>query len=331
MEATEEQLTETAGAALDRWDLDVRDVALASRSENVVFKVTTPQTDYALRLHRPGYNTLAELQAEIAWTDALRASGIHVPRHLPTRDDRAYAEVTLAGTTTRVQAGMIEWIDGASLGTSLETATLAETVDCFDQLGAVIAATHNQATQWSPPEGFVRRRWDADGLVGPDPLWGRFWEIPELEGPDRNVLLEARDRLHETLSAYGCPADEFSMIHADLHPYNVLVDDSTVQVIDFDDCGYGWHAYDLAVASYNYRENERFDDIERALIDGYHSVRPLSDKAIGLLPAFYLVRSLISLGWINARPELSETSKVQRLAAATVATARRYLDQRIET
>ena len=40
----------------------------------------------------------------------------------------------------------------------------------------------------------------------------------------------------------------YSMIHADMHPGNVLVDGDRLTVIDFDDAAWGWHAYDIAVA-----------------------------------------------------------------------------------
>jgi len=62
MEASDEQFTATAKDAVRHWDLGASELKLVSRSENVVFKVErTTLPHYALRLHRPGYNTLAEL------------------------------------------------------------------------------------------------------------------------------------------------------------------------------------------------------------------------------------------------------------------------------
>ena len=40
----------------------------------------------------------------------------------------------------------------------------------------------------------------------------------------------------------------YSVIHADMHPGNIVVDGDRLTVIDFDDAGFGWHQYDIATA-----------------------------------------------------------------------------------
>jgi Ser/Thr protein kinase RdoA (MazF antagonist) len=41
--------------------------------------------------------------------------------------------------------------------------------------------------------------------------------------------------LHAALMCYGKPARAFSLIHADLHPRNVVIDGTDAAAIDFDD------------------------------------------------------------------------------------------------
>ena len=62
------------------------------------------------------------------------------------------------------------------------------------------------------------------------------------------------------------------MIHADLHPGNVVISGDRLHVIDFDDAGFGWHAYDLAVALKDYQNDPQFDAYQTALIQGIVSV-----------------------------------------------------------
>ena len=90
---------------------------------------------------------------------------------------------------------------------------------------------------------------------------------------------------------------------ADLHPHNLLVNGDQLHVIDFDDSGFGWHQYEIAVALDAYRKPPHFEVARDALIAGYRSERPLSDAAIELLPMFLLIRSLALLGWLHERPE----------------------------
>ena len=98
-----------------------------------------------------------------------------------------------------------------------------------------------------------------------------------LSRAERHLLLATRDTLHAALTRYGKPARTFSLIHADLHPRNVLIDGTHAAVIDFDDAGFGWHQYDLAVALVSYQHHPAFAAFRDACIAGYRSVRALAD------------------------------------------------------
>ena len=64
-------ILEQVKGALDHWSLEPVEIDVASQSENIVYKVTTLEGNFALRIHRPGYHTLEELNAEHEWTGAL--------------------------------------------------------------------------------------------------------------------------------------------------------------------------------------------------------------------------------------------------------------------
>lgn len=316
-----------AGRALREWELDVDTITLASHSENVVFKIITSSGDgYALRIHRPGYNTLEELDSEMCWAEALRTAGVDVPDHLLTRDGRGYAGVSLEGSTQTHYVGIIEWVGGELLAGCIDRAEEQDLLNYFEQLGDVIARIHNQAATWTVPADFTRRSWDANGLVGDTPLWGRFWMAPQL-GPEQEELLsDVRKRLYDFLIDYGQPAESYSLTHADLHPRNVLVDDRRVQVIDFDDCGFGWHHYEIAVALYDYRYRSDFAALRDALDRGYRTVRNLDPDIMGLLQMFFLIRSLVLVGWINGRPELAYGKWIEAHIETVCREARAFLD-----
>ena len=107
---------QAAEQALDNWNIKVTNLDLESRSENVVYKVTSEKNEkFALRIHRPGYNRLEELQSEVVWAEALRKAGVYVPNHLETKDHQFYTRVELGDNQTPHQVGLIEWLDGDSL------------------------------------------------------------------------------------------------------------------------------------------------------------------------------------------------------------------------
>ena len=49
------------------------------------------------------------------------------------------------------------------------------------------------------------------------------------------------------------------------------MDGGHVRVIDFDDAGFGWHLYELAIVLYYYQDAPNFELMRRALIAGYRS------------------------------------------------------------
>ncbi|HJM76417.1 MAG TPA: phosphotransferase [Dehalococcoidia bacterium] len=322
------ELRDVAERAVTAWPLDVATIELISLSENAVFRIdATDGARYALRIHRPGYNSLPELESELLWTEALREAGIDVSAAVRTDDGRGYVPVSSPGCETPRQVGMVEWLDGVTLADLVSEASNEHAgARHFAELGGVIASLHEHTTNWSLPSTFVRRVWDADGLVGLDPLWGRFWEVPELSTAQRILLLGARESIWGELNDYGRDAGNFGLIHADLHAYNVLVVGDRLTAIDFDDAGFGWHQYDLAVALAAVRDDVGFPAMQRALIEGYRAVRPLDADALRILPLFQLVRRLVTLGWLDARPETAHRDRrIAGLIAAVCEEAESYL------
>jgi len=294
-----------ARAALPAFPIEPREITLVSLAENVTFKVTDRDNAYVLRLHRPGYHTLDELVSERAWIRALADAGIDVPGLVPARDGRDYVPVTIPATGEQRFAGMLRWTEGRLLSHVLaETSDPRMVEDYFAQLGALTAAMHNQASAWRPPPGFSRHALDRDGLMGDAPHWGPFWEHRSLSPAERRLLLDARAHMREKLGRLSRDPSVYSLIHADMHPGNILVDGDRLTVIDFDDAGFGWHAYDIAIVLTYYQSKPNAREIERAFLDGYRATRPLTDETLALIPMFRLTRWMASIGWFHQRPEL---------------------------
>ena len=50
------------------------------------------------------------------------------------------------------------------------------------------------------------------------------------------------------MESIGKGPDAYGMIHADLYPENVLFKSGKAYPIDFEDCGYGYWMWDIAIA-----------------------------------------------------------------------------------
>ena len=112
------------------------------------------------------------------------------------------------------------------------------------------------------------------------------------------------------LIAYGTPAHAYSLIHADFLMDNLIFDKDRIKILDFDDCGFGWHLFDLSTIFLFFRGEDTYDTIRHAVIDGYREVRALSDEELAHMPLFYLVRSFTYLGWVHTRYETSAAKEL---------------------
>ena len=325
-------MRELASAALGHWGLAATDMHLIKYRENAVFRVELADgRRVALRIHRHAYHSDAELHSELQWLDALAAAGISVPQILPAQDGALFRNVQVPAVPEARQVDIFAWVEGRQLG-SVEAGVehdLPTVRGIYRTIGTLAARLHEHSTRWTLPEGFVRHAWDADGLAGATPFWGRFWELEQLNDEERSLLAQARDAVHAGLSAYGSdPANggRYGLIHADLVAENLLVDGDDVRLIDFDDAGFGWHLFELATALYFESDAPHFETAFAALVEGYRSVRDLPETQLAHMPLFFAARSFTYLGWIHTRPE-TETARTlgPMLIDMACRAARRYL------
>ena len=295
--------------ALSHWGIVSAKLELIKYRENAVFRVEHKGSVYALRVHRLGYHNDPELHSEIEWMQALGRAGISVPEIVYTNKLEPFVREQVNRMPGKVQIDLFEWINGKPLGSVEQGISEANTIThTYATIGKLAAQVHNQSAAWQPSKEFTRHAWDADGLAGDEPFWGRFWELPQATMAQRALLLRSKNRLFRDLSTLPCGADTYSMIHADFVPENLMVDEGSIRLIDFDDAGFGWHLFELATALYFIRDQPYYPQAKKALIAGYRLHRPLSDEQLNKLPLFFLARGVSYIGWVFTRQE-TETAR----------------------
>lgn len=295
-------LEDLAAEAAQHWNGQV--IRLISSRENAVFEMTTPTGRAALRLHRQGYQNDAAIRSELWWCAAMAAMGVAVPKPIP-----ACEGPLLVALSTGRNASAISWVPGVPLGESRKPFDLPvdQIIARHRALGRLIADMHSATDRLTLPPDFTRPRWDIDGLVGENPFWGRFWDHPAATPDQTKTLIRARSYLHDHLTQHAAEGGDFGPIHADVLRENVLVNDGSLCLIDFDDSGFGFRLYDLGTAMSQNLYEPAYPHIRDALIAGYGETRAVS---VELVEMFTLMRTCASVGW--TAPRLAPDDPIHR-------------------
>ncbi|WP_341890003.1 phosphotransferase [Variovorax sp. YR752] len=284
-------MTDTVRQALALWGFDDAECSFVAGRENRVYRVRTGEGRFALRLRRPGYRSEAELLSEALWLEAMDRAALQVPR---PRRSLGGALLEKVGAH---HVDMVGWLSGQPLGRSGDRLQVADAPAVFRRLGREMARLHAACDVWQRPAGFARCAWNAEGLLGEAPLWGRFWDNPTLDAETRSLFTRFRREARLDLEACAATLDH-GLIHADLVRENVLVDGSLIRMLDFDDGGFGFRLFDLATVLLKNLAEPHYADLEAALRQGYASLRPLDDRKLGL---FMALRAVTYVGWIVPR------------------------------
>ncbi len=221
------------------------EIELVAHAYNTTFAVqTTDGQRYALRVGTSSQSSEQHVVAQQAWQLALaEQTEVGVPVPLRTPAGAWCTEVDCPGFDRSLLVTAASWLDGPDVG-ELD-------VPAAGALGRTMALLHGQAEHWPLPSGGAM-----PALTTP-----LFGDVDLLEAPagltadQRETLAAARaetDRAFAVLHADS----PLRPIHADLHGDNLKWCAGRLVVFDFDDCGLGLPAVDLAVTTFYLREDD---------------------------------------------------------------------------
>lgn len=298
------RLREVAESALDVYGLKDAELNFLQYHENIIYRVDKPgiharaanspylQNRYVLRIHAIG--DVDAVASELVWLAALdRGAGLPVPAPITTLEGGLVATVATPSMPNGRVVSLLRWLDGRKIQKGLSPRHLAA-------LGRTVAQLHEFAAKWKPPKGFTRFTWNWESQLG-----GSMFKHPreELVASMPRKFQEPFEIVSQkaklTMKSLGTGADAFGMIHADLYPENVLFKDGRACPIDFEDCGFGYWMWDIAVAVCKWAWNEDWEQMRDAFRAGYEQVRSLPEKQWNLLNLFVATQLATMLFWAS--------------------------------
>jgi Ser/Thr protein kinase RdoA (MazF antagonist) len=294
-----------AKAALEVYGLDGARVRFVQYTANIIYRIEVQgptlvrghqgpcvSNRYLLRVLYT--NDLEGVKGEMTWLAALsRQAGLPVPEPVPTLDGELVTRVCTTGVPQGRLVSLMRWIDGRRL-------THGFRPDHFQVWGRMVARLHEFAAGWQPPKGFERPVWDWEGQLG-----GRYFRctveelvasMPEhLQEPFQTVSQEAR----VVMEGLGKGPDAYGLIHADMFPENVLFKAGEAYIIDFEDCGFGYWLWDIAVALCLQPWTEEWYRQRDAFLEGYAQVCTLPESQLQHLDLFMAAQYATMVLWAS--------------------------------
>lgn len=278
-------------------------------SENITFKITDGKDNkqYVLRIHKPFTRNLADLRqqprailSELLWMDALaKEAGIPVPPVARNNAGQLITTVELASAGQLVPCSVLGWLDAEPYRADAPNIEILAA-----QLGRLMARMHDHASQWTPPEGFLRPRTGPEHILQIlDQLLPGI-QMGIIQPEDYTVIKMAAEKIRDIVINIDRIPENWSLIHNDLHTGNWLFRGDKVFPIDFSLCGYGYHLFDIAICAGSMgSENPA---LRQFFINGYLEHRTLPQDFSRIIEAFFIISILGYYAFILPDPGHNE-------------------------
>ena len=298
--------------ALAQFGLDDARLTVQRYEHNTTFRVDARDGPYLLRINRPRVHTPDTIGSEMAWLSALgRDTDLRVPEPVAAHDGSFLVVARDPGVPESRVCVVLHWLEGRFMDKRLAPAHLA-------RVGALAAQLQEHAATWTPPSGFLRPRVDTltneakvDSMVSSVAIVGDDDQPTQDDGDravrlvdelvstdDAALLAKALEVVWASTRSLAKETGASGLIHGDLHYENVLFHGGEAQAIDFDDCGWGFRLYDLAVILCELEGRPRYDELRDALLNAYAQIRRLPDDHAIHLSALFVLRRMQILMWV---------------------------------
>lgn len=253
--------------------------------DNDHYLVRTGDQKYVARIYQQG-NYLQRQESdylfELDWLNYLKANDMPVSYPLLRRDG-GYLGSVYAPEGQRYYA-VFSFAQGKPMSAQDEEQLFA--------IGQKMAEIHLISNDFQTMH--ARRSMDLNFLAD-EPI-GRMREFWSSNQDSKFEILlvsaeEAKDAIVALLENEEYTEDSWGPIGGDFHPYNIHFNKlNEPTFFNFDLCGFGWRAYDIAVFLLNAGLMKRSSAFSEAFFAGYYSVRPLSRNEHEAIAPFLTLR-----------------------------------------
>jgi Ser/Thr protein kinase RdoA (MazF antagonist) len=255
---------------------------LLRRGLHDTYLLTTEDSRYIARVYRVRWRTPSDVAYELELLAHLATQGVSVAVPIPTRGGCLSRQ--LAAPEGTRQLVLFPYIEGTPLSWNEEE-------HCY-LAGKLLASIHTASEDFASRH--ARFRLDLRYLI--DAPLAAIRPFLAHRPEDWSYLEWLAGRLRARAAAAVGAGLDWGVCHGDWSSARIHISDGpTCTALDFDHCGPGWRAYDLAAIQWVGMGDDT-GRIWASFMKGYTETRPLAAAELAALPLFHATCHLAMLG-----------------------------------
>lgn len=267
---------------LERWGYDPGSVYYFRGSANFLCLFRREGQRYFLRFNATTERSLAAVEAEVALVDWLHRNGIKVAAPIPAKSGR------LVETVTTDLGEFIAVVFEAVPGAHPDLGELGP--DGFKAWGAALGRLHSAMKRAPRSVGSHR------------PTWRDQMDVArQYITPADTDLQAVWQSLIDWAGALPTGPNEYGLIHYDFELDNLLWQDDSITILDFDDCLHSWYVADIAYALRDLFEEgvDLQSPSFQSFMAGYQEHHSVNPELLAQIPTFLRLHQLCLLGRLS--------------------------------
>ncbi|MCU0612137.1 MAG: phosphotransferase [Candidatus Eisenbacteria bacterium] len=268
--------------AMQRFGIGEESVHELGGFESFIYEFSCGSESHILRIGHGSRRSENLVHGEVDWINYLAREGVSVAR-----------------AAESARGKLVESLDDGHGGQFLATAFVKAqgeppwqagwSPELYRTYGRLIGRMHRLTKDYLPPcLAWKRPEWDDA-------------EIQDIEAnlpSDQALVIDRYWEVRSHLGSLVKGRDDYGLIHFDAHGSNMLVDsEGRITLFDFDDCSYGWFAYDIAIVLFYMITNRPdatsvCDEFMPRFLEGYRVENRLDSAWLREIPWFLKLREI---------------------------------------
>ena len=256
-------------------------------SSNHNFKVTLGERLYFCRLYKDNKWSKEQIMAELTFLQRARDAGLKVQAPVALVKDVCLSKLE----NTNQHYAIFEWCPG------VHRYPASWDEDFVFSWGEALGELHEFCKGYEEKAGkrptHIEVPWHKDLLT----LLGQCDFDEQMMG----IFRDEYEQIEEYCSGLAKSSDVYGHVHYDFHPANILVDESDLWLIDFDDLCQHWYVWDVAMVRHKLSGkamSHQNEDLKAIFVKGYCTKTELKTEWQKQLRLFERIRHLFMLGWL---------------------------------